>query len=723
MTDRSIIASLLIVFLLLTLFITCVGALSMRAMYELNVAAKNIAAEQWTDVKLSREALDYSSRNTQINLRLFLGKDRSQCEALLAERDENSRKISGLLVQLETRVNSPAERDRLDALFEASRSYTASYQNATRLLLEGKLSTAQEYLINDTAPRFATYHASFRSYADFQTDEMNGQLDSSTAGYRSACKRVVVMTTLSILLALGLAAVVIRKIAHEMEHRQAAENELRELNARLEIRITERTASLEESNWHLAREMAERKQTERDLRFTRFSVESASDSVFWVDPQAHILYANEAACRALGRSRQELGCLSIPDIDPSFSKEKWQSLWEELKVCHSMNFEAQQRHKEGRIFPIEVTANRLEFDGQEYLFAFTRDISQRRMIQGQLQQAQKMESIGQLAAGIAHEINTPTQFVRDNLTFLRDSWKCIREMLDLYRSFIRDHATPAPGSRNEAIQQAEHKCDFEFILTEAPRAIEQGLDGVRRVAEIVRAMKAFSHPDSAEKTSCNLNQTIQSTITVARNEWKYVADVVTDFDDSLPPVVCYPGDINQVVLNLLVNAAHAIQDRLKDSKGLIQVRTRKEGDLAVISITDNGTGVAEEIRSRIFDPFFTTKEVGKGTGQGLSMAYAIVVKRHGGKLHFKSEVGRGTTFFIEIPIDACDRSTNGAARLRPAPHDQTGVRSRSLNNVGQRHASQLAGPALWVKQNPGMAHQPPYCRTPSTSCSAQTAMP
>jgi len=786
MNDRSITVSLLIVFLLLTLLIIGVGALGMHAMHQLNLSARNVASQQWTDVRLSREALDYSSRNSQINFSLFVCKDRPQIDALLAERNENSAKISTLLAELQTRIDSSAERDRLNVVLETRQAYISSYQRATQLLLAGRQSDAQEYLIHSTTPLLEAYHSTFRAYADFQTDEMNAQLNRSTAQYHSAFEKVAVMTTVSALLASCLAAFVFRTIFREMRRRQCAEDELRELNAGLEIKISERTASLEKSNRDLALEIeehrrsqelvdrlsvaieqspvsviitelsgtviyanpkfleitgytrqevigrnprilksgyttqqeyvqlwqtitagkewrgelcnrkkngdlfwesavicpvrdekgnvthflavkediTERRQAEKDLRLMRFSLENASDSVFWVDPQGHVLYANEAASRALGWSRQEFTSLSVADIDPLLPREKWQGFWEELKRSGSISFETQQRHKEGRVFPIEVTANFLEFDGQEYLFAFTHDISQRRVIQAQLQQAQKMESIGQLAAGIAHEINTPTQFVRDNLAFLSDSWKSTKEMMDLYRKIIHEHATSAPQSFSDAIAQAEHRCDFEFIVDEAPRAIEQGLDGAHRIAEIVQAMKAFSHPDSSEKTATNLNKAVESTITVARNEWKYVADLVTDFDDSIPPVICYPGDINQVVLNLLVNAAHAIDDKLKEhAKGLIQVRTRKQGNIAEISVTDNGTGIPEEIRTRIFDPFFTTKEVGKGTGQGLSIAYAIVVKKHSGKLRFESALGKGTTFFIEIPIDPTEHQSAKASGL------------------------------------------------------------
>ncbi len=401
--------------------------------------------------------------------------------------------------------------------------------------------------------------------------------------------------------------------------------------------------------------ITERRRAEKELRLTRSSLENASDSVFWMDPQGRIVYVNEATCRSLDRSREELLSLSIPDIDPVFPVGTWETFWNELKTRGSMTFETRHQSKQGRVFPVEVTANYLEFDGQEYSFAFVRDITERRALESQLRHAQKLEGIGQLAAGIAHEINTPTQFVTDNLTFLRDSWTSTYELLEKYREAIRDAGETLSEGVVAALQQSEKGCDLEFIAAEVPRAIDQSLDGARRVAKIVRAMKEFSHPDSADKTATDLNKAIESTITVARNEWKYVSEVVKQFEETLPPVVCYPGDINQVVLNLIVNAAHAIKEKTKDGeKGTITVGTRMRGEDVEISVKDTGNGIPELIRNRVFDPFFTTKEVGKGTGQGLALAYTVVVKKHGGKIWFETEVGGGTTFFFTLPIKVAE---------------------------------------------------------------------
>jgi PAS domain S-box-containing protein len=402
-------------------------------------------------------------------------------------------------------------------------------------------------------------------------------------------------------------------------------------------------------------DITERKRAEKELRLTQSSLEDASDAIFWMDPEARIVYANEAACRSLDRSRQELLSLSIPDINPVVPKEAWRKVWDELKTKGSMTFETRHQTKQGQVFPVEVTANYLEFDGQEYSFAFVRDITERRALESQLRHAQKLEGIGQLAAGIAHEINTPTQFVTDNLTFLRDSWKSTHELLERYRGAVRDAGETLPTGVAAALQQAEKSCDLDFISSEVPRAIEQSLDGAHRVAKIVRAMKEFSHPDSADKTATDLNKAIESTITVARNEWKYVSEIVKEFDETLPAVVCYPGDINQVVLNLIVNAAHAIKDKINEGeKGTITVSTRMQGDSVEIAVKDTGNGIPEAIRNRVFDPFFTTKEVGKGTGQGLALAYTVVVKKHGGKIWFETEVGKGTTFFITLPIKVAE---------------------------------------------------------------------
>jgi signal transduction histidine kinase len=277
-------------------------------------------------------------------------------------------------------------------------------------------------------------------------------------------------------------------------------------------------------------------------------------------------------------------------------------------------------------------------------------------MQAQLAQTQKLESIGRLAAGIAHEINTPTQYVGDNTRFLRDAVGSLLQALDLCQEFVGPTQEPCGWDERAArVRDALQALDFEFLREEIPKAVEQSLEGLERVTRIVRAMKDFAHPGAEGKEAVDLNQAIESTITVARNEWKYVAEMVTDFDPALPAVSCVAGEFNQVILNIVVNAAHAIADvvgRSTGEKGTITIATRQDGGWAEIRIADTGTGIPEEHRSKIFDHFFTTKELGKGTGQGLAIAYAVVTEKHGGTITVETEMGKGTTFIIRLPIES-----------------------------------------------------------------------
>ena len=229
----------------------------------------------------------------------------------------------------------------------------------------------------------------------------------------------------------------------------------------------------------------------------------------------------------------------------------------------------------------------------------------------------------------------------------------------------RDDLAIAPGRPRQRVAVAvvaEDEADLDYILTNAPVALDRARDGLGRVAAIVRSMKEFAHPDRKAMAQADLNQAIASTLVIASNEYKYVAEVETRFAE-LPLVNCYGGEINQVVLNLIVNAAHAIGDVVKGTpaKGLITVSTRVLDDSVEIAISDTGRGIPVDVRARIFDPFFTTKEVGKGTGQGLAIAHNVIVDKHAGTLRFETELGRGTTFYIRLPIDGPQAGSENAS--------------------------------------------------------------
>ena len=288
------------------------------------------------------------------------------------------------------------------------------------------------------------------------------------------------------------------------------------------------------------------------------------------------------------------------------------------------------------------------------------DITQRKNLEVQLLQAQKLESVGQLAAGIAHEINTPTQFVQDNTRFLRDAFEDYRTALDALRK-LRDGL---PGDLVDAdqlaaVDDAIEEADIDYLTEEIPRAVDQTLEGLQRIASIVSAMKEFSHPGTDAKTPIDVNAVIRNIATVSRNEWKYVAELETDLDESIPQPLGHRDKLGQVVLNLIVNAAHAIGDVVDThagNKGRIVVTTNSDGRAVEIRISDNGAGVPEDIQQRIFDPFFTTKEIGKGTGQGLAIARSVVVDQHGGDLTLQSTPGEGTTFIVRLPLTKEDNA-------------------------------------------------------------------
>jgi signal transduction histidine kinase len=273
--------------------------------------------------------------------------------------------------------------------------------------------------------------------------------------------------------------------------------------------------------------------------------------------------------------------------------------------------------------------------------------------QTQLLSAQKMEAIGSLAAGIAHEINTPIQFVSDNTSFVKDSAAILArfgaahiEILDR----LADH--PELGAEIRALREEWEDQDCDFLLEELPDAIEETLEGAKRVGEIVRAMKEFAHPGSQSKSSVDVNRVVQTTMQVSRNEWKYVADIELDLDDTAPIIQGHGGPLGQSLLIMFVNSAQAMAEHRSESegKGVIKVTTSYADGWVEIRIADNGPGIPADIVDRIFDPFFTTKEVGKGSGQGLSIARSVVVDKHHGEIWVEDN-NPGAIFVMRLPVD------------------------------------------------------------------------
>ena len=281
------------------------------------------------------------------------------------------------------------------------------------------------------------------------------------------------------------------------------------------------------------------------------------------------------------------------------------------------------------------------------------DITHQKMLRFQLDQAQKMEAVGQLAAGVAHEINTPIQYIGDSVRFVSKSLKKLDAILELLPDLMENSDDDWQDRIEEISDELPTARKVRKALTQIPEALDDAMTGVQKVAKIVAAMKAFSHPGSDEKGTLNLNEVLESTVTVARNEWKYVSKLEMDLDPELPSIQGFHGELNQAFLNIVVNAAHAIGDRVKRGDfeaGLIHISTKTRDGGVEVCIRDTGGGIPESVRNRVYEPFFTTKEVGKGTGQGLAIAYNVIVEKHAGKLWFEIAEGEGTTFHIFLPL-------------------------------------------------------------------------
>jgi len=392
----------------------------------------------------------------------------------------------------------------------------------------------------------------------------------------------------------------------------------------------------------VCKDITERKKVEHANAELAKIVECADAAMISEDLDGRIRTWNRGAERIYGYPAGEIAGRNINLLLPLDRGDEERSLMEKLRRGETIeHFETVRITKSGKPIDVLLTLSPIRDQAGKIIGGahVAWDITQLKELQAQLAHAQKLESVGHLAAGVAHEINTPIQYIGDNGKFLEDA----------FRDLLAFAGARAKGRDEEVLDEAL----LEYLTQEIPAAIKQLLEGVHNVGRIVRAMKEFSHPGPIDKMPIDLNRAIESTIVVSRSEWKYVTDIQTDFDPDLPPVPCVAGEFNQVILNLIVNAAHAISDVVGDSgrKGAIRISTRQSGPMAEIRVSDTGCGIPESIRSKIFDPFFTTKPVGQGTGQGLALAHSIIVKKHGGSLTVESEPGQGSTFIIQLPLE------------------------------------------------------------------------
>jgi PAS domain S-box-containing protein len=404
------------------------------------------------------------------------------------------------------------------------------------------------------------------------------------------------------------------------------------------------------------RDITSRKKAEQSARQLAALVQSSDDGIIGVALDGTVLSWNRGAERVFGYSEEEMCGHSILTLLPPDLRESSRMLGLISKGERIEQYESVRLTKDGRRIHVSVTLSPVTDSAGTVIGSsvIIRDITDRKIMRAQIEQARKLESIGQLAAGIAHEINTPTQYVGDNIHFLDDSFRDLLGLLSRYRELLQAAKEQRiTQDQVEDLERTVEETDVDYLTSEIPSAIEQSLEGVGRISKIVGAMKEFSHPGNNDKKAVDMNRAVENTITVCRNEWKYVANVITDLDPALPVVRCLPSEFNQVLLNIIINAAQAIgaSDRSKDALGTIVVSTKAVDGWCEIVISDDGPGMAEDVRARIFDPFFTTKAVGKGTGQGLAIARSIVVDKHGGTITVDSENGNGASFKIRIPYE------------------------------------------------------------------------
>ena len=383
------------------------------------------------------------------------------------------------------------------------------------------------------------------------------------------------------------------------------------------------------------------------------SIDDVAEGLYTVDAEGRLTSMNRAASQILGWEEKDLLGQSVhavvhaaPNGAPVSEGHCPLRPRPGLQAMHTV--EEIFVRRDGTTFGVVCSMAPVTAGGRPTGAVVTfHDMTEVRRVDLEASHHQKLESLGRLSAGLAHEINTPIQFVGDNTRFLADAYEDMLELLLVYRQCMAHELGEVQWSeRTERARQAELKADIDYLATEIPAAVGQSLEGVERVASLVRAMKSFSYKDSSEQTCADLNDAIRTTLTVARNDVKYVADVTLDLGE-LPDVRCHLGDLNQVFLNLLMNAADALKDTGR--RGEIRITSAVEDDTVVLSFADDGPGIPEDIQQSIFEPFFTTKEVGKGTGQGLALARAVAEK-HGGSIEVRSVVGEGAEFILRLPV-------------------------------------------------------------------------
>jgi signal transduction histidine kinase len=418
----------------------------------------------------------------------------------------------------------------------------------------------------------------------------------------------------------------------------------------------------------LAREIAHRKRIADALSDSQNRMMAINDSLYEgvlvFDENGHIALSNRAADRLLSeddklpsRDLDSVVRLVQDEFPIAFAAGPFRQVIQD--GVGIQDEDALFVRRDGRPIPVAYACvPLLEKDGVQGAILSFRDIGAFKQAQRDALQSSKLASVGQLAAGIAHEINTPIQYIGDNLRFLSNAFQSLVGLLKRSEQLLGDLDGEQADQARAALSRAREQADADYLLENIPEATRQSLEGAGQVARIVLAMKEFSHPGERAKAEVDINRSVENTVAVSRNEWKQWARLETDLEETLPRVNCLAGEINQVLLNLVVNAAHAIEEARRGANGKITIATRHlDDDHIEIAVEDNGIGMTEAVIEQIFDPFFTTKRVGKGTGQGLSICRDVIVAKHGGRISVNSTPGVGSRFSVILPIGNAEEGT------------------------------------------------------------------
>ena len=403
-------------------------------------------------------------------------------------------------------------------------------------------------------------------------------------------------------------------------------------------------------------QLAEQKIKQNEERLHRI-IDSAYDAFVVFDTRGKITTFSSRAIELFGLEASEAIGKSIRSLleydhiikDLSEGRPKDASNVASCGVVESI-----AKHSSGKTIPVEVSLSMSRFDRRPEFHAFIHDLSARHELQSRMMHLEKMESLGKLSAGLAHEINTPMQFIGDNLSFLKSSLDTLFPILSETREFLKETGHLVP-ERSQAISSLIQEADLEFLLENMPEAVESTVHGIEKIAQITLAMKEFANPGFTSKSMANVDRMLQNVVTVARHAWEKVAELELSLQCQDHLLECMPAELSQVFASMLLNACDTIQEKMEAgtySRGRITIETGVEDSNLCIHFRDDGMGIPESIRKKIFDPFFTTRDVGKGMGQGLTIAHAVVVEKHMGSIRFQTELHQGTCFTISIPLQS-----------------------------------------------------------------------